>query len=103
MYNCFIGALIIDNRNLSFALNYIVMFIAVGSIIQTTFIWTAMEYHTTIILILSIIYVIVLVPMFVWICQNISDEHTKESKLAYTEKIVYKKMFDGLQEGVVVL
>jgi len=79
------------------------MFISIGSIIQTTFIWDKMEYHTIITLVLSIIYIIVLVPMFIWICQNINDEHTKEAKLAYTEKIVYKKMFDGLQEGVVVL
>jgi len=103
MYNCFIGALVIDNMVLSFALNYLVMFIAVGSIIQTTFIWEDMEYHTAATLALSIIYVILLVPLFVWITQNIRDEHTKESKIAYTEKVVYKKMFDGLQEGVVVL
>ena len=96
MYNCFIGAMIVDNVYLSFALNYIVMFIAIGSIISTTFIWDEMEYHTAITLVISIIYAVVLVPLFVSIAQNIRDEHTKEAKLAYTEKIVYKKMFDGL-------
>ena len=88
---------------MSFVLNYTVMFVAVGSIIQTTFIWDEMEYHTAVTLVISILYAIILVPLFVWIAQNIRDEHTKEAKLAYTEKIVYKKMFDGLQEGVVVL
>jgi len=55
-----------------------------------------MEYHTIVTLIMSIIYTIILVPVFVWIANNIKDEHYKEAKLAYTEKIQYKKMFDGL-------
>ena len=95
--------MIIENRYTSFALNYIVMFIAIGSIIQTTFIWDEMEYHTIATLFISILYTIILVPAFVQVAHNIRDEHTKEAKLAYTEKIVYKKMFDGLQEGVVVV
>jgi len=62
-----------------------------------------MEYHTIITLILSFIYTIVIVPVFVWISGNVRDEHLNEAKLVYLEKAQFKRMFDGLQEGVVVV
>ena len=79
--------MIIDDQRISFVLNYLVMFICVGSIIQTTFIWTDMEYHTAVTIILSIIYTIVIVPVFVWISSNVREEHLNEAKLVYTEKV----------------
>jgi len=62
-----------------------------------------MEYHTIITIILSIIYTIAIVPAFVWISSNIREEHLSEARLVYTEKVQFKRMFDGLQEGVVVM
>jgi len=79
------------------------MFITIGSIIYSSFIWDSMEYHTAVTLVISIIYAVILVPVFVWITSNIRDEHIKEAKLAYNEKVQYKRMFDGLQEGVIVI
>jgi len=79
------------------------MFICIGSIIQTTIIWTEMEYHTIVTLVLSFIYTIIIVPVFVWISGNVREEHLNEAKLVYFEKAQFKRMFDGLQEGVVVM
>ena len=62
-----------------------------------------MTYETIVSIVIGVVYVIILVPSFIYIANYINNEHQEEMRLAFLEKRSYKKMFDGLQEGIVVL
>jgi hypothetical protein len=54
-------------------------------------------------LIMSISYICMMVPCFGYITNAIQNELTDEIKMSYYERDGFRKMFDALQEGVIVI
>ena len=54
-------------------------------------------------LIIAVIFMVVLVPMFSNILLNLQNEIEKETEFCFNVKNQFKRMFDSLQEGIVVL
>lgn len=44
-----------------------------------------------------------LIPAFMWITQMINDEMMSEMRFSFRQKDEYEAMFDGLQEGMIVV
>ena len=62
-----------------------------------------MTYHTTVSIIIAIVYTIVIVVGFGYISQAIMDEQVNEAKLSYQMRDQFRRMFNGLQEGIIVI
>tara|TARA_B110000285_G_C14711774_1_gene418122 strand:+ start:95 stop:295 length:201 start_codon:yes stop_codon:yes gene_type:complete len=54
-------------------------------------------------LVIAVVFMVVLVPMFSNILLNLQNEIEKETEFCFNVKNQFKRMFDSLQEGIVVL
>jgi hypothetical protein len=52
--------------------------------------------------VIALVFAIIMVPKFNQINTAIVNESITEAKLSYEERDSYKRMFDGLQEGIIV-
>ena len=52
---------------------------------------------------ISVLYVCIFVPGFMLITNTINEEILAEAKLSYMNRDNFKRMFDALQEGIIVL
>jgi sensor histidine kinase regulating citrate/malate metabolism len=54
-------------------------------------------------IIIAIVYILILMPFFAKVFFNIQEAFMMEVRLSYSVKDQFKRMFDSLQEGIVVL
>ena len=79
-------------------------FMQVGTLVFTRFDFTKdMQWHTIISLTIAIIYTIILVPVFALITGSIVSEQMEEAKMSFYQKDYFKRMFDSLPEGIIVM
>ena len=103
VYNTFLGSLIIDNKLLNFSLTALTWIIVLIAIVQTSFVFEEMSYHAVMILVITFIYTLILIPSFVWVTNTIYTETMNEAKASYVERDNFRRMFDALQEGIIVI
>jgi hypothetical protein len=103
IFNCYLASMVVFNYKVKAIATCFVFALAQYTIIQTNFIFGDLTYHTTVSLILSITYTTIMIPSFGWISQKIQDETIFEAKLSYQQRDGYRRMFDGLQEGIIVI
>lgn len=103
IFNCYLASMVIYDYRVKAVCTMLVFGLVQYTIIQTNFIFGDITYHTTISLIISIGYTCVMIPAFGWISQKINDETIFEAKLSYQQRDGYRRMFDGLQEGIIVV
>ena len=103
IFNSVIASLVIQNQIVNLLFSLVVFSSCVGTIMFTNFIWEQMNYHTVISIIICITYMMILVPSFGWITTTIMQESVTEAKLSYAQRDQFRKMFNGLQEGIIVL
>ena len=61
------------------------------------------NYQSLMTLVIAVIFMVILVPMFSNILLNLQNEIEKETEFCFNVKNQFKRMFDSLQEGIVVL
>ena len=54
-------------------------------------------------IVIAIVYICILLPFFAKVFFNIQEAFMQEVRLSYGVKDQFKRMFDSLQEGIVVL
>lgn len=52
---------------------------------------------------ISVVYIIILLPFFAKVFFNIQQAFMSEVRLSFGVKDQFKRMFDSLQEGIIVL
>ena len=72
------------------------------SIISTTFIFEDLSFHTVASLVITFFYTFLIVPVFGMISSGIQNELSEEVRMSYYERDGFRRMFDALQEGIVV-
>ena len=101
--NTYLASLTIYNPRLKLPMTVFTITVVMFSVMQTNFIWEDMTYHTTVSIIIAIVYTIVIVVSFGFISQAIMDEQVNEAKLSYQMRDQFRRMFNGLQEGIIVI
>ena len=82
----------------------ITTYVAQTVILYTTnFIWDGLSYHTITALIIAILFTIILIPAFGYLTDAIMQEAINEMKINYQQKDNFRKMFDSLQEGIILI
>jgi hypothetical protein len=102
VFNSFLASIIFDNPILKLVMTFVVFGFVTFSVITTTFIFDDLTYHTTVSLIMSISYVCLIIPSFGYISTGILNETQEEIRMGYYERDGFRRMFDALQEGVIV-
>lgn len=103
VFNCYLASMVIFDIRFKAFCTFFVFGLVEFTIIQTNFIFGDITMHTTVSLIISIGYTCIMVPFFGYISQKIQDETMTEAKLSYQQRDGYRRMFDGLQEGIIVI
>jgi len=80
----------------------IIFVFQIFSILWTAFDFTDMSYHSIIALVIAILFTMILIPAFGLITNSIMQESIEEQKLSYYKQEQFKKMFDSLQDGIIV-
>jgi len=81
----------------------LVLITTMSSILYTNFIWNDMTYHTVVSLVIGIVYGVITVIAFKYISKGIEEENLNEAKLFLNQKDMFRRMFNGLQEGIILL
>ena len=71
--------------------------------IGTGFHFDDMSYHAWMSVIIAIIFAVVLWMSFMVIIDQFKNESREELKFQYLKENSFKEMFDGLQEGIIVM
>lgn len=103
IFNTYLGSMLLESNRIKLPMTLMVLLTTMGSILYTNFIWYDMTYHTVVSLIIGIIYGIITVIAFKFISKGIEDENLNEAKLAFSQKDMFRRMFNGLQEGIILL
>lgn len=103
IYNTFLAGLINDNKALNFVLTITTWAIVMASIVSTSFHFDEISLQAGTVITISIVFVCVMVPAFVFITNTINEEILGEAKASYMDRDNFKRMFDALQEGIIVL
>ena len=103
IFNTYLASMTIYNPKLKLPMTVITFVVVIFSVMQTNFIWEDLTYHTTVSIVIAIVYTIVLVLAFGFISQSIMDEQVNEAKLSYQMRDQFRRMFNGLQEGIIVI
>ena len=96
IYNTFIGNLLLENRALMYILTACVWLFNWVTILYTSFLFDDMTYEGIASIIIAALYLMVLIPSFLYITNYINNEHQAEAALLFIEKRNYKQMFDAL-------
>jgi hypothetical protein len=94
--------MVVENRRTKILMTTLVFTLVLSSIVFTSFKFKEMSWHVIKSLLISFIYIIIMIPKYIQINDTIVNESIQEAKESYQERDTYKKMFDGLQEGVIV-
>lgn len=103
IFNTYLGSMLIESDNIKLPMTLLVLITTMGSILYTSFIWHDMTYHTVVSLVIGIIYGLVTVIAFKYISKGIEEENLNEAKLFFSQKDQFRRMFNGLQEGIILL
>jgi len=103
IYNTFIANLLMEDKIIMNLVTASIWLLNITVIVYTSFIFEEMTSTCIISIVIAGVYLIVLVPSFMYITTYINSEHQEEAALAFIEKRNYKQMFDAIQEGIVVL
>ena len=103
IYNTLLASLIVDNQALNFALTLVTWTIVMVSIIVTSFDFDEFSLQASTVMTISVLYVCILVPGFILITNTINEEIIAEARESYMDRDNFKRMFDALQEGIIVL
>ena len=101
--NTFLASLISDNRELNFFMTIVTWFLVMASIITTSFHFDELSLQASTVIFISVLYVCIFVPGFMLITNTINEEILAEAKLSYMNRDNFKRMFDALQEGIIVI
>ena len=64
---------------------------------------SVVNYQSIATILIAVLYLIILVPFFFILLSALQDEVNKQILYSHTMKNQFKRMFDSLQEGIVVL
>lgn len=103
VFNCYLGSMVVYDKTIKICLTVFVVVLVEFTIIFTSFIFEDMNYHTTVSLIIAIVYTSLMIPIFGTISSKVADDCIDEAKLSYQQRDGYRKMFDALQEGIIVV
>lgn len=93
----FADEMIIKNLQIGF-----IYIFNVTLIIVTKFEFSEISWMATLQIVISVIYIIILIPSFLLIMNDILSETINEMKEQLYLKTQFKNMFDSLQEGIIV-
>lgn len=102
VFNSILASMIFDHQVMKLCMTFVVFGFVTFSIITTTFIFDDLTYHTTVSLVMSIVYTCLMVPAFCIISAGIQNELSEEIRMSYYERDGFRRMFDALQEGIIV-
>ena len=74
-----------------------------GILIATNYDFSAVSYLSIASLMVSVGAIVMIIPMFQHVHESIIDEYLNEQKYAFNRENQFKKMFDSLQEGIIVM
>jgi len=101
--NCYLASLVIDDMRVKAVCTVFIFGLLEYIIIDTTFVWDDMSSHTRTAIAIAIIYTLILIPIFGKITNNIINETLAEAKISFQQRNDYRKMFNALQEGIIVI
>ena len=64
---------------------------------------SVVNYQSIATILIAVLYLIILVPFFFILLSALQDEVNKQILYSHTMKNQFKRMFDSLQEGIIVL
>lgn len=102
IYNTFIGNMLMDKRAHMYYLTGSIWFFNISIILYTHYDFTDFTYESIVQVVIAVVYTLVLIPAFLYVVNCINSEYLEEANLAFMERNNYKKMFDALQEGIIV-
>ena len=80
----------------------LILSLELGIIIFTNFDFDHMTNHSIKTITIALVFVTLMILKFNQINTLIINESILEAKFSYQEKDTFKRMFDGLQEGIIV-
>ena len=101
--NIFLAGMVNDNRVMNFIWSMLVFCGALLVILYVEFDFNNMSNHCIYSVVIGVVYSCVLVPIFMMLSKAISNESLEEAQMLYREQDLYKRMFDSLQEGIIVM
>lgn len=101
--NSFLLNSLIDNKKVYISLISVIFSLLLFVILYTTFDFEEMAFITKSTFGLSIVMMLLIIPIFTIVTNNINREVDNQLKISYIKEKQYKKMFDCLQEGVIVI
>lgn len=103
VFNCYLASMVIENYYFKAIMTFVCFGLSEYTIIYSNFIFGDITYHTQVSLWISIVFTVIMIPAFGYISSAIQNETLMEAKLSYQQRDGYRRMFDGLQEGVIVI
>ena len=74
-----------------------------SSIILINYDSSVYNWQSMVTIIIAVVYIVILMPFFARVFFNIQEAFMAEVRLSYGVKDQFKRMFDSLQEGIVVV
>ena len=103
IFNSLLLSFLIKNKKYVKAILGVVYLMMFSILIFTNFDFTHVVYLSVATILLSLIFACLLVPFFQIVSDSIITEAFEEQKWAFKKENQYKKMFDSLQEGIIVM
>ena len=103
MTNTYLASIVIVSKNSKAFMTFLVFGIEFSVIVFTNFKFDNMTAHAIKSLIICFVFLSIMIPNFHRINSALFDEFLDEAKNSYKERDMYKRMFDGLQEGIIVM
>ena len=103
MTNTYLASIIVLNNVAKTFMTILVFFIEFSIIVFTNFKFDNMTGHAIKQLVICLMFLCIMIPNFSRITNALIEESLDEARNSYKERDMYKRMFDGLQEGVIVM
>ena len=103
IFNSLLLSFLLKNKKFVKIMLAIVYTMQFSILIFTNFDFTEVAYLSVAAISLCVIFAFLLVPCFSIVSDSIIGEAIDEQKWAFKKENQYKKMFDSLQEGIVVM
>jgi PAS domain-containing protein len=101
--NTYLASLVISDYRLKAVCTVSIFTLLEYIIIDSTFHFEDMTSHTKMSIWIAIIYTLIMIPTFGYISNSILNETLTEAKLSFQQRDSYRRMFNSLQEGVIVI
>jgi hypothetical protein len=103
VFNCYLGSMIIESDLVKTVCSLLVYSFSLFSIIWKSFNFSDMSDQTRISLSISIAYLALMVPAFVYTQLGIKKEIAEQIRWSYYERDSFRKMFDSLTNGILCI